>query len=105
MNGGTPKTSVSDYWGGDIFWYAVTDSPNSTDIFVIDTAKKITQIGLENSTTRLLPTGTTIISARGTVGKCALTAFPIAMNQTCYGIKVKKGEETIGLISSSLMQF
>ena len=91
MNGGTPKTSVAEYWGGNLLWYAVTDTPNPNDVFVIDTAKKITQKGLENSTTRILPIGATIISARGTVGKCALTPVPLAMNQTCYGIKGKEG--------------
>ena len=91
MNGGTPKTSISGYWNGEILWYAVTDSPDPSNVFVIDTAKKITQLGLENSTTRLLPSGTTIISARGTVGKCALTPVVMAMNQTCYGIKGRNG--------------
>lgn len=87
LGGGTPKTSVPEYWDGDIPWFAVVDAPNPADIFVIDTSKHISPIGLKNSTAKLLPAQTTIISARGTVGKCAMTARSMAMNQSCYGIR------------------
>lgn len=86
IGGGTPKRSESDYWGGDICWYSVKDAPRDGDVFVIDTVEKITAKGLNNSSTKLLPVGTTIISARGTVGKLALVAVEMAMNQSCYGI-------------------
>ncbi len=87
IGGGTPKTSVDEYWGGDIPWFSVVDAPNPSDVFVLNTEKSITQEGLNNSSARLLPKGTTIISARGTVGKCAVVARPMAMNQSCYGIR------------------
>lgn len=87
IGGGTPKTSNPDYWEGSIPWYSVVDAPTETDVFVIDTAKKITKTGLEGSSTKLLPQGTTIISARGTVGKLALTGCEMAMNQSCYGLR------------------
>jgi type I restriction enzyme S subunit len=93
VGGGTPKRSVSDYWGGNIPWYSVKDAPSESDVFVVDTEEHITPKGLEESATRLLPVGTTIISARGTVGKLALTAVPMAMNQSCYGVQ---GVEGIG---------
>ena len=87
IGGGTPKTSVAEYWDGDIPWFSVVDAPNETDVFVIDTQKKITQAGLEGSSTRLLPEGSTIISARGTVGKVALVGVSMTMNQSCYGLR------------------
>jgi len=90
IGGGTPKTSISEYWNGTIPWFSVVDAPNDGDIFVIDTEKHITQLGIENSSTRLLPVGTTIISARGTVGKCAVVGVPMTMNQSCYGIRGKE---------------
>lgn len=62
------------------------DAPADSDVFVIDTTEKITKKGLDKSSAKLLPIGTTIISARGTVGKLALTATEMAMNQSCYGI-------------------
>lgn len=91
IGGGTPKTSVEEYWDGDIPWFSVVDAPNPSDVFVIDTEKHVTQAGIDNSSAKILPTGTTIISARGTVGKCAMVATPMAMNQSCYGIRGKDG--------------
>ena len=91
IGGGTPKTSISEYWGGDIPWFSVVDAPTESDVFVIDTEKRITHEGLENSTARLLSEGTTIISARGTVGKVALVGVPMAMNQSCYGLRGIEG--------------
>ena len=84
--GGTPKTSTKEYWDGDICWYSVVDAPIDSDCFVINTDKKITKLGLEKSSTKILKERTTIISARGTVGKLAITGFPMAMNQSCYGV-------------------
>ena len=86
FGGGTPKTSNPDFWGGEIPWYSVVDVPNDGDVWVLRTGKTITEAGVKGSSTRLLPVGTTIISARGTVGKLALTAVPMAMNQSCYGL-------------------
>jgi type I restriction enzyme, S subunit len=87
IGGGTPKTSVADYWSGEIPWFSVVDAPRETDVWVIETEKKITQAGVDNSSTRILPERTTIISARGTVGKVALVGVPMAMNQSCYGLR------------------
>ena len=92
IGGGTPKTSNPDFWGGDIPWFSVVDAPRSSDVFVIDTEKYITDAGLHGSSTKLLPVGTTIISARGTVGKLALTGRAMAMNQSCYGLRGKAGD-------------
>jgi type I restriction enzyme S subunit len=91
IGGGTPKTSVSEYWDGDIPWFSVVDAPSFAEIWVVDTEKKVTQKGVEASSTKLLPVGTTIISARGTVGRLALVGVPMAMNQSCYGLRGKQG--------------
>ena len=91
IGGGTPKTSVAEYWNGIIPWFSVVDAPINSDVFVVDTEKKITERGIAESSTRLLPIGTTIITARGTVGKCALVGIPMAMNQSCYGIRGRDG--------------
>lgn len=87
IGGGTPKKSEEDYWEGDIPWFSVKDAPSDGDVFVVDTELKITELGLNKSSTKLLPEGVTIISARGTVGRLALVGVPTAMNQSCYGVK------------------
>ena len=91
LSGGTPRTSVAEYWDGDIPWYTAKDAPNLSDVFAIETERTITQVGVENSATKILPTGTTIITARGTVGRLACLGKPMAMNQTCYGIRGAHG--------------
>src|SRR5690606_14594492 len=91
IGGGTPETSVAEYWDGDIPWFSVVDAPLASDVWVLDTEKKITHAGVENSSTRILPVGTLILSARGTVGRLALVGVPMAMNQSCYGLRGKQG--------------
>ena len=101
IGGGTPKTSVPEYWGGDIPWFSVVDAPSTSDVFVVDTEKHITEAGLNGSSTKLLPAGTTIISARGTVGRLALTGCPMAMNQSCYGLRGKVGDQYFTYFSTT----
>lgn len=87
--GSTPKTSEPNYWSGLLPWFSVVDAPEPSDVFVVDTQKHISEEGLKSTSKKLLPTGTTIISARGTVGRVALTGVPVAMNQSCYGLRGK----------------
>lgn len=90
IGGGTPKTSRSDYWGGDIPWLSVVDFNNDFR-HVFTTEKTITEAGLNNSSTRILYPGEIIISARGTVGALAQVAKEMAFNQSCYGLRAKPG--------------
>ena len=87
ISGGTPKTSESKYWNGDIPWYSIVDAPKSGEVFVLDTQKHITIEGLNNSAARLIRPNVTIISARGTVGKLAIADHAMCFNQSCYGIE------------------
>ena len=93
LSGGTPKTTVADFWDGGIPWFSVVDSPSDSDVFVMETEKTITQVGIENSATQVLPLGTTIISARGTVGKACIVGVPMAMNQSCFGLRDRSGNK------------
>lgn len=86
IGGGTPKTSIDEYWHGEIPWFSVVDTPNTGDVFVVTTEKSITDTGLQNSSARLIPKGTTIITARGTVGNIAISGREMAFNQSCYGL-------------------
>lgn len=90
IGGGTPKTSKSEYWGGSIPWLSVKDF-NNDNRYVYTSEKTITDEGLANSTTTLLQKNDIIISARGTVGEMASIPFPMAFNQSCYGLRANKG--------------
>ena len=88
IGGGTPRTSNPDYWNGDIPWLSVKDFGNDNR-YVYETEKHITELGLINSSTKLLKKGDIIISARGTVGEIATIPYPMAFNQSCYGLRAK----------------
>lgn len=90
IGGGTPKTSKPEFWNGDIPWLSVVDFGG--DGRWVDKAEKtITNLGLENSSTKLLKSGDIVISARGTVGELAQLKRPMAFNQSCYGIRARTG--------------
>jgi type I restriction enzyme, S subunit len=88
IGGGTPKTTISAFWSGDIPWLSVADF-NTGRKYVYTTEKNITQLGLEKSSTKLLKKGDIIISARGTVGVISMLGGNMAFNQSCYGIREK----------------
>jgi type I restriction enzyme S subunit len=86
VGGGTPKTSITEYWDGDIPWLAGGDIAANHRSFVNYAEKRITEAGLNKSSAKLLPKYATVISARGTVGKYCLLAEPMAFSQSNYGI-------------------
>lgn len=90
VGGGTPKTSIDEYWNGNIPWISGGDISQSHKGFISKTEKSITELGLKNSSTKLLPKLSTIISARGTVGKYALLEQEMCFSQSNYGI-IPKG--------------
>ena len=90
MSGGTPKTSVPDYYNGKIPFYTPKD--NDGAFFAYKTQMNITEGGLKNCNSRLYPPKTVIITARGTVGKTTILAVPMAMNQSCYALKMKEND-------------
>ena len=90
MSGGTPKTSIPDYYNGKIPFYTPKD--NDGAFFAYKTQMNITEGGLKNCNSRLYPPKTVIITARGTVGKTTILAVPMAMNQSCYALKMKEND-------------
>lgn len=89
IGGGTPKTNIPQYWGGDIPWLSVKDFNNDRK-YVYKAEKSITEEGLNNSAATILGEGDIIISARGTVGEMAVIPYPMSFNQSCYGLRAKK---------------
>lgn len=86
VGGGTPKTSVSEYWDGNINWLSGGDISANHKSFILYSEKAISEEGLKNSSSKLLPQYATVISARGTVGKYCILAKPMTFSQSNYGI-------------------
>ena len=81
-SGGTPGTSDSENWDGDILWLTPKEITNMVDgIYVSRTERTITKRGLDNSAAKLLPVGTVMLTKRAPVGCVAINAVPMATNQ------------------------
>lgn len=83
LGGGTPATGNSEFWNGDIPFFTPKDVGAP---YTFQTEKTITESGLAHCNSRLYPTNTSFVTARGTVGKVGLAGKPMAMNQSCYAL-------------------
>ncbi len=92
--GGTPRTTQQTYWNGDIKWVTAKDISNAGPRYISTTERTVTEKGIENSASKVMPTNTIIITARGVgVGDMGMLSEPMAFNQTCYGLKAKAVDE------------
>jgi type I restriction enzyme, S subunit len=81
--GGTPDKSIPAYWGGSIPWASVKDF-KSTELS--STEDQITELGVANSATNIIPAGTIIVPTRMAVGKVAINTIDLAINQDLKAI-------------------
>ena len=83
VGGGTPSRNVIEYWeNGNIVWLSPTDLGSIGEVCSIASSKdRITKLGLEKSSARLLPIGTVLFSSRATIGKIAINTFELTTNQ------------------------
>lgn len=88
VSGGTPDTTKRDYWNGSINWYTPAEVGNK--IFVGGSQRKITNIGLENSSAKILPVGTVLFTSRAGIGKTAILKEKGSTNQGFQSIIPKK---------------
>jgi type I restriction enzyme S subunit len=79
--GTTPSTSNPDFWDGEIYWTSPRDLANNASIFLFNTERKITEEGLAQIGSGLLPIGTVLLSSRAPIGYLAITQIPVAINQ------------------------
>ena len=89
--GGTPSRSVLEYWHGDIPWATAKDVANVVCRYLREVQEFITEDGLKNSAAKLMPMGTVVITARGTVGALAQLGREMTFNQTCYALLPMEG--------------
>ena len=68
VNGGTPKTGVPDYWDGNHLWITPAEMGKRLSPYVDDTERKISDLGLRDSSARMLPPHSVILSSRAPIG-------------------------------------
>ncbi|WP_077614762.1 restriction endonuclease subunit S [Caenibacillus caldisaponilyticus] len=82
LGGGTPKTSVKEYWeNGDINWFSPTDLTTQKSLFISKSSKKITKLGLEKSSAKLFPPYCVMMTSRATIGEISINKEEACTNQ------------------------
>lgn len=90
VGGGTPSTNIKEYWNGDIDWYSPAEIGDK--IFVGASLRKITELGLKNSSAQILPVGTVLFSSRAGIGNTAILIKDGATNQGFQSIVPDKNK-------------
>ena len=87
VGGSTPSTKNPDYWeGGTINWTTPKDLSSLSSPVLLNTQKKITELGLTQISSGLLPKGTVLLSSRAPIGYLAIAEIPVAINQGYIGM-------------------
>ncbi|MFA4985098.1 MAG: restriction endonuclease subunit S [Candidatus Brocadiia bacterium] len=81
--GSTPDTGTSGYWDGNIVWVTPTDLGKLLGTTITTTARRITETGLQNCASEILPKGTVVMSSRAPIGHLAIAGVPLCTNQGC----------------------
>ena len=82
IGGGTPSTKVSEYWeNGEINWFTPTDLTSSKTLFITKSTKRITEKGLNESSAKLFPAYSVMMTSRATIGVIAINREPASTNQ------------------------
>ncbi|MGK7754934.1 MULTISPECIES: restriction endonuclease subunit S [unclassified Roseovarius] len=81
VSGATPKSSVADYWGGDVAWATPTDLSKLKGKHLAHTERTITRKGLSSCAARVLPANSVLFSSRAPIGLVAINTKPMATNQ------------------------
>ena len=80
VSGSTPKTSVDEYWGGDVKWITPAEL-DADSYYIYDSAKHITELGRTKTGLSYMPTGMVILSSRAPIGKTAIAGCEMCCNQ------------------------
>ena len=89
VGGGTPETDRKEYWNGEIIWY--TPSEIGKNKYSSDSERHITQEGLDNSSAKLLPSGTILLSTRATIGESSIALNKCTTNQGFQSLIAQRG--------------
>ena len=81
LGGGTPSTNKPEYWNGDIKWVTPTDITTKNSLPLLSIEGRITEEGLKNSSAKLLPPYTILMTGRASIGYFGLAPYPVCTNQ------------------------
>lgn len=89
IGGGTPSTSVQEFWNGNINWFTPTEIGDNK--FVSESNRKITESGLKSSSAQILPIGSILLTTRASIGDMAILTNEACTNQGFQSLVPKPG--------------
>ena len=99
VGGGTPSTKEPAYWEeGQHYWATPKDLSGMDTPVLLETERKITDVGLAKISSGLLPVGTVLMSSRAPIGYLAIAEVPVAVNQGFIAMKPKAGISNLFLL-------
>lgn len=92
VGGGTPDTTIEEYWNGNIQWFTPSEIKAS---YVSKSERTITELGVQKSSAKLLPIGAILLTTRATIGETAITKNICTTNQGFQSLIVNKQSNNI----------
>lgn len=102
VGGGTPSTSRPEYWDGDVVWVTPTDVTRNDCLVLLESENKITEAGLANSSAKLVPPDTILMTSRASIGFFALMDRPACTNQGFISVLPKQADTRMFLLFNLL---
>jgi len=102
VGGGTPSTKVPEYWEGDITWVVPSDVTKNNCLALLDSERKITEKGLRESSAKMVPAETILMTSRASVGFFALMDIEVCTNQGFINLIPQKSELRMYLLFNLL---
>ncbi|HQJ11728.1 MAG TPA: restriction endonuclease subunit S [Anaerolineae bacterium] len=99
FSGGTPSTKKPEYWNGDIPWIT---SAYIDGLYVTQGARRITEIGLSNSSSKLVPKDNLLIGSRVGVGKVAINKIDVAISQDLTGLIIETSQADLEFLAFTI---
>lgn len=88
ISGSTPRTSNPEFWNGNIIWITPDDLGKNSEIYVDSSSRKISELGLKNSSAKLIPEKSIVISSRAPIGYLAIVTSKYTTNQGCKSLRL-----------------
>ncbi|PWB79483.1 MAG: hypothetical protein C3F08_06675 [Candidatus Methylomirabilota bacterium] len=95
-SGGTPKSDIEEFWNGGIAWATLVDLP-ATDFItqITETQRTISDRGLKESSAKMIPANSVVVSTRATIGRIAINRIPIATNQGFKSVVIEDSSRAV----------
>ena len=105
-SGGTPRSDTAAYWDGDVNWATLVDLPPVDFISEITSTKRtISELGLKESSAKMIPENSVVVSTRATIGRIAINRIPLATNQGFKNIVIKDNDKAVAeYVAASMTQ-